>query len=68
MECDFSLEHNVRQTTGRETIIAFEVQGPVGANVDSGAYIRRIPGKIGTQGFLEAAVEEAGATARSTSH
>lgn len=56
-ERELSQAYGVSRPTVREAIIALEVQGLVEVRIGSGAYVRRLPGKVDIPGFGISAIE-----------
>lgn len=56
-ERDLSVEHSVSRPTVREAIIALEAQGFLEVRIGSGAYVRKLPGKLDAPEFAVSAFE-----------
>ncbi len=56
-ERDLSVEHSVSRPTVREAIIALEAQGFIEVRIGSGAYVRKLPGKLDAPEFAVSAFE-----------
>jgi GntR family transcriptional regulator, hexuronate regulon transcriptional repressor len=56
-ERELAQQYDLSRPTVREAIIAMEVQGLVEVRIGSGAYVRRLPGKLDIPGFNITAFE-----------